>query len=85
MSEDGAEIQAGKLGKLDIPSGQTKTIMIPFKKPDIRPGSEYFLCFSVRLKEDWLESRVRDSNDRQDIIHRLLPDPYVDSESIIRS
>jgi len=57
LYEDGSMLQSGSLGSLDIPAQATQVITIPFKKPDARPGCEYWLLLRTRLKEktDWAD------------------------------
>ncbi|MCF8335321.1 MAG: DUF4981 domain-containing protein [Bacteroidales bacterium] len=49
MLEEGQGIQSGKRD-LHIPAGKTDTIDLFFNKPEITPGSEYWLNISFRLK-----------------------------------
>ncbi len=48
VSENGNVIQEGKLDPLDILPGNSKTIEIPYSKPELKPGSEYFLTISLQ-------------------------------------
>lgn len=52
VAEDGAEIGSGELDRLDIGPRQNKAITIPFKQFQPNPGAEYWLRFSVRLRDD---------------------------------
>ncbi len=52
LAEDGTTLDTGCLGSLDIEPGQSQIVTVPFKQPKAKPGSEYWLLFSVRLKED---------------------------------
>jgi beta-galactosidase len=51
LAEDGTELQSGNLGTLDIGPGQRRAVTVPFNQPRPKPGAEYWLTFSVRLKE----------------------------------
>jgi beta-galactosidase len=50
LSRDGKVIQSGKLDTLHLTPGRKKLVHIPFKKPDLQPGVEYWLKISVRLR-----------------------------------
>jgi beta-galactosidase len=52
LAEDGTEIGRGNLGRLDIGARESRVITVPFEKPKVRPGSEYWLRLSVRLLDD---------------------------------
>ena len=52
LSEDSTEIESGKLERLDVGPRQSKIIAVPFKNPNPRPGSEYWLRFSIRLTDE---------------------------------
>jgi len=52
LTEDGKIIQKGKLPKLSPAPGKNKQIVIPFEKPNLQPGAEYFLKISFALAED---------------------------------
>ncbi len=49
---DGKAIRAGSLQALDLAPGKSKEITIPFEKPELKAGSEYFLKISFTLKTD---------------------------------
>lgn len=49
---DGASVQSGKLGMLDIPSRESRTVTLPWKKGKIKPGAEYWLNIRFRLATD---------------------------------
>jgi beta-galactosidase len=52
LSQDGEDIQSGKLDSVNIAPGRRKTIHIPFKKPDLQPGAEYWLKVKVHLRRN---------------------------------
>ncbi len=52
LQEDGKTIQNGNLSNLDIKPKTKKEIKIPFTKPELKPGAEYFLRVSFLLKND---------------------------------
>jgi beta-galactosidase len=52
LAEDGTELESGCLEPLDIEPGHTLIVTVPFKQPEPKPGAEYWLRFSVCLKED---------------------------------
>lgn len=53
LKEGGKTIQTGTLTGLDIAPNQEKEVIIPFKKPEIRPGQEYFINLSFKTTEDF--------------------------------
>ena len=52
LEEDGEVVESGTLGPLSIRPRLSQTVAVPFTKPTPRPGSEYWLRLSVRLKEE---------------------------------
>lgn len=52
LSADGAIIQSGVLPPLNLAPGQTAPVTIPFSKPVVTPGTEYWLRIDARLKQD---------------------------------
>ncbi|MHA1232068.1 MAG: glycoside hydrolase family 2 TIM barrel-domain containing protein, partial [Candidatus Helarchaeota archaeon] len=52
LTENGKIIQDGLIESLDIDPRQKKSIKIPFKKPVIKPNTEYHLMLKFELKED---------------------------------
>lgn len=57
LTENGASLQKGLLNRLSLDPKKEKVITIPFKKPKLNPGSEYFLTvrFSLARKAPWAE------------------------------
>ncbi len=57
LKEDGTVIATGKLSgsELDVAPLSKKAVTIPFKKPSLKAGSEYYLDIDFQLKnsEDW--------------------------------
>lgn len=51
LSEDDKVLEKGILPKLDIAPKDSKIITIPFDKPELTPGAEYWLIISFRLSE----------------------------------
>ncbi|MCX7012607.1 MAG: DUF4981 domain-containing protein [Candidatus Sumerlaeota bacterium] len=52
LTADAETIQEGRLPRLDIPAGAGVETTIPFTKPALRPGVEYWLTLSFTLPED---------------------------------
>lgn len=52
LSEDGKAVQKAKLEPLDIAPGESSLITIPFKRPRLTPGAEYWLRVNFGLRED---------------------------------
>jgi beta-galactosidase/beta-glucuronidase len=57
LSADGRVLQAGQLPRLSTPAGEREVVTVPFEKPELRPGVEYWLALSFTLAEDapWAE------------------------------
>ena len=55
---DGKIIQANGLHPIDLAPGESKVIDIPIKKPELKPGSEYFLkiIFTLKTDEEWAKA-----------------------------
>ena len=53
LSEDGMVIQSGVLPPLDTAPGASGFVHIPFTKPALKPGAEYWLMLSATLKKDY--------------------------------
>jgi len=54
LSCDGTIIEAGDLDHFDLEPGKSATVVIPFEKPELKAGSEYFLKIIFKLKTDEL-------------------------------
>lgn len=52
LAEDGIVQQKGNLANFAIPPQQELLVTIPFKKPELRAGREYFLKVTASLKND---------------------------------
>ncbi len=52
---NGKIIQSGGMQSPDVAPGKSATITVPIEKPELNPGSEYFLkvCFSLKNEELW--------------------------------
>lgn len=57
LTADGKVIQKGTLPKSSIAPKQTQDVIIPFEKPQLQPGAEYWLKISFALAKDslWAE------------------------------
>jgi len=57
LLEDGREVQTGKMKPVDVEPQKSKLVIIPFNKPQINPGSEYWLNISFHLEQNtsWAE------------------------------
>jgi len=58
LEADGKVVQAGQLGPLGAPPGQSSQIVIPFDPPSPAPGVEYWLTLKFRRVDDtsaWAE------------------------------
>ncbi|WPU96116.1 glycoside hydrolase family 2 TIM barrel-domain containing protein [Mucilaginibacter sabulilitoris] len=52
LTEDGKVVQTGTLPALNLPGGQTAVIDIPYQKPSLLAGAQYWLTVSFKLQED---------------------------------
>jgi len=52
LTADGRVIQRGKLPKLALSPGAKRELQLNFKKPDFKPGTEYWMKISFSLAED---------------------------------
>ncbi len=57
LSADDRVLQTGQLPRLHTPAGSRQIVTIPFEKPPLQPGVEYWLMLSFTLAEDtpWAE------------------------------
>ena len=58
LSGDDQVLQEDELPRLDIPAGHSETLTIPFSRPELKPGAEYWLTLSFTLAHDtlWAEA-----------------------------
>ena len=54
LFEDGASIQSGSLQPVSVEPGQSASIRIPFRKPALVSGAEYWLRVSLHLRKNTL-------------------------------
>lgn len=54
LSEDGTRISQGVIQSGDVAPGAHKNLMLPYQKPQIKPGAHYWLNVSLLLPEDTL-------------------------------
>jgi beta-galactosidase len=52
LSADGRALQEGQLPRLNTPPGGREVVTIPFQKPELEPGVEYWLMLSFTLVEN---------------------------------
>lgn len=52
LKADGQVVQSGQLKTLHTKAGQSERVNVPFTKPLLQPGTEYFLNISFRLAND---------------------------------
>lgn len=58
VQEDGIKIQSGEIESFNLNPGELKVITIPVKPIVAKPNAEYWLSFSVQLKEDALWAKT---------------------------
>jgi len=52
LREDDRVIENGRIDKLEAGPGESQGVEIPFGKPELKPGAEYWLEVSFRLSEE---------------------------------
>lgn len=52
LQEDGKTIKSGNLPSIDLAPNEIASLKIPFKKPRIKKGAEYFLRVAFKLKKE---------------------------------
>jgi beta-galactosidase len=52
LTEDGRAVQSGRLGRLDVPAGQSREVKLPLEEQRRAPGREYFLAVTSTLADD---------------------------------
>ena len=84
LSENGLTRQTGQLKPLALAPGEEKTIIIPFKKPVLNPGGEYFLtvAFSLAKQASWAEKGHVLAWEQFQLPFQVPPPPAVDIEKL---
>lgn len=54
LSADDRVLQQGTLPQLHTPAGSTEMVTVPFSRPELEPGAEYWLSLSFTLAHDAL-------------------------------
>jgi beta-galactosidase len=52
LAEDGLLLQQGKLPKISLAPKKSREVIVPFKKPELKQGAEYFLKIVFTLAQD---------------------------------
>jgi beta-galactosidase len=57
LAADGQVLQSGVLERLDTPPGESVIVTVPFERPELEPGTEYWLTLSFALAQEtaWTE------------------------------
>ncbi len=84
LSEDGSNIQEGIIEPIDLPPGETGFIKIPFEKPELKPGAEYHLRVSFRIKDrtEWAADGHEIAWEQLKIPFEVLSKPVVEIENM---
>ena len=77
VSENENVIQSGKFVPLDVEPGHSTEINIPFKKPKLNAGCEYWLNINVRLKKDvwWANKGYSIAKEQFKLPYAVAPKP----------
>ncbi len=54
LAANGQVLQSGELPRLNTPAGESEIVTIPFRKPQLKPGTEYWLTMHFALAQDTL-------------------------------
>ncbi|MFW6129301.1 MAG: glycoside hydrolase family 2 TIM barrel-domain containing protein [Candidatus Aminicenantaceae bacterium] len=84
LSEDGNIIQRDHLYPVNIDAGERKRIIIPLEKPQLKPGAEYWLGISFRLREDfpWGEKGHEVAWEQIKVPYKVPEKPELKMESV---
>ena len=52
LSEDGKVLAEGRIDPIDLAPGESVELTVPFERPELKPGAEYWLRVSFHLRED---------------------------------
>jgi beta-galactosidase len=57
LTRDGEVVETGSLPRMSLGPQQEQEVRVPFARPEVRPGAEYWLRITFRLAEDtrWAE------------------------------
>lgn len=77
-------IQHGTMESLDVDPGKLIKINIPFKKPSLNPGCEYWMNLSVHLIKDepWAEKGYSIAREQFKLPYAVAPKPEVPIETL---
>ena len=80
LTQDGKVIQSGLIDTLQTPANSRERIQLPFKKPELVPGCEYWLNISFHLKkgEFWAEKGFKVAWDQFKMPWAVAPAPEKD-------
>ena len=84
LSADGQVLQKGTLPRLDLAPGQSRKVTIPFSRPDLEPGVEYWLALSFRLAEGtaWADAGHEVAWEQFQVPLATLPRPVLKVEEM---
>jgi len=85
MTANGEKIQNGLLPKIYLNPGKSQELMIPFKKPDLKPRIEYHLTLTFKLSEKttWAKKGHIVAWDQFEIPFKTTPISKIKSEEIL--
>ncbi len=80
LTQDGKVIQSGLIDTLQTPANSRERIQLPFKKPELVPGCEYWFNISFHLKkgEFWAEKGFKVAWDQFKMPWAVAPAPEKD-------
>ncbi len=84
ITANGYKIQEGILQSISINPSEIKDVKIPFKKPDLKPNTEYFLLVNFTLSKDtlWAKKGYIIAWDQFKIPFKTPELPMIDNKSI---
>ena len=81
---DGRAIQSGSIGQLDIKAGDKAEVAIPFIKPELSAGAEYFLNISFTLANDekWAHKGYEMADEQFSVAYEKVPAEEMSLEGV---
>ncbi|WP_394794062.1 glycoside hydrolase family 2 TIM barrel-domain containing protein [Armatimonas sp.] len=79
VTEDGQKIASGDLPVLSCPPGESVSATLPLKKPNLKPGAEYFVKVSVLVntRMEWAEENYEIAWEQLKLPWQPGPAPFI--------
>lgn len=79
LQEDGRILQKGQLDPVDLPAAKSTSLRIPFTRPKLVPGADYFLNVIVKLKTDQKWAKAG-----HEVAWEQLPLPFSEAAPLVK-